>query len=181
MHFYKKFTSYILYKKLAKESENKRKSQKPAFQDLRTIGILINLDVDQDQRGINNWIKELKEMGKQVQVLCYASNGKIFSNGNIQLKPKDLDWLGRPKKNLISDAWINRKWDAIFKIYPGDCPALDYIIASCEAKIKTGFITQRHYLLDIIVDNGSKSLTDNLSQLMHLLYTVKSKSYEPVL
>ncbi|MCU0317796.1 MAG: hypothetical protein MUC61_00415 [Amoebophilaceae bacterium] len=142
------------------------------FQQAQNIGILYSADTSQKHEVIHYLATRLKNMGKQVTILCYT---KVPTQTPHCIFPTithhDLPLWGaiaHPKTR----AFVNASFDYLFHVDLSGHPMLDYLLAKSHAKCRVGrYDTARTNLFEIMVKfdkrADSNAIDDLVAQMLH--------------
>src|SRR5436190_15649071 len=88
-----------------------------SFSKASTIGILINNPHPECNSAIDNFVKELKNSGKKVEVIVFLDKevNRLYSFNFIELRYSGIDWLGRFKDSRINK-FIKTDFDYLYSI-----------------------------------------------------------------
>jgi len=149
--------------------------------DATTIGLIYQLDSEEEYNRVSEFTKKLQEQGKKVQVIGLYNINRIpvFYIPKLSydlLLPKNLDLFFRPR-----DPFVNRFMDEPFDILidlssPDNFP-LQYIACLSKASFKIGrMIDDRKLPYDLMIDTGPEIDSQELiDQIVHYTNVVEFK------
>ncbi|MBL7830067.1 MAG: hypothetical protein JNK41_03500 [Saprospiraceae bacterium] len=180
MQLLKKFKSAILYFKLKTEIQRQKRVSKPKnIEDCKSILILFDADDSFNLKQILKRAQSFRENGKKV-LLCGSTDKSVLNEMPFTpLTKKDVNWYGKPANNTSIAQLLDKEWDCILSLYVSQNPTLDYITAKSQASTKAGFYHQNTAFMDIMVDVCNQGFQKSLDDLLIILKTIKSRSYEP--
>ncbi len=180
MQFIKKFKSALLYRTIRLETKKQNRSTKPKnVDDCASILILFDSDHNDQINQILKLSQLFREQGKRILLLATSSSDESEQKAYSVLTRKDINWYGKPNEKSQVSQIINKDWDCMLSLYVTPNSTLDYIGAKCRAFTKAGFYNGKNDYLDILVDLGKKDFRYSLKELLNILKTIKSRSYEP--
>lgn len=150
---------------------------------LNSVGLLFDASSADRRKWASATIESWRRAGKQVTVLAYLA--KPADENHIPFPwycPKDLDWLGRPKPETVSQ-FLNHRVDLL--VYPEYHlpPHFEYLLSLSKADVKAGYhMESTHQLLNLQIDLSGRDLPHLLMQdIQQLLSTIRHQtlSHEP--
>jgi hypothetical protein len=139
------------------------------YKQAKVIGLLYTQESDQKKAVIVQFIEQLRNTGKQVQVLHYiplipAKNQELDTSFPT-FSDRDINYLGKCiSGQLVS--FIDTPFDYLYHIDLISNPILDYLLTKCKAKCRVGnFNINRAHLFEIMVKFEPKPDTYALHSL----------------
>jgi hypothetical protein len=147
------------------KSKKEIQRQPVTLQQAKNIGIVFPAnDINQNDI-IIEFIKKLKSMQKDVQILGYMPKREFFFVYPFPfISDKDTNWYGKPKGGT-SGFFINTPFDLMVDFCSDECLPLEYISGVSSSKFRVGFnkeINNANY--DLILIPKEKSDISNLIQ-----------------
>ncbi|MHA7878087.1 MAG: DUF6913 domain-containing protein [Bacteroidota bacterium] len=136
------------------------------FQQAQHVGILYSADSSKKHKTVNQFVNQLKAMGKNVSVLCYTTVPvQQAANTYATITHRDLQLWGtitHPK----AKAFINTPFDYLFQVDMVGHAAMDYLIAKSQAKCRVGYYdTARTNLFEMMVTFDEHRKSDTIDTL----------------
>lgn len=146
---------------------NKVKRMTPAFQNARTVGVLIK-DIGKHTTLLKKLISELEADGKKVHILSYEKNKKEIIQGIKYdvITKKDISLMGN-FKSLPIKKFIKTDFDYLFSLNTSSFLLFENILARCRAKCRVGvFNENKKEYFEMMIhpgkDNSLKSLAEQM-------------------
>ncbi len=149
------------------------------FNKVKTIGILFDGSKIENEVIVNDFVTQLNEKGKKVELLGFVpKNNQALNTTYTSFCLKDLDLFKRPKNQKVTD-FIEQPFDILINLTPLNHLQLDFIAALSNAKLRVGPYTDRTHCYDLMIDHNEKSnLNSYIKQIDFFLNRMKSSAYE---
>ena len=150
------------------------------FQQAQRIGILYSRGSTKKQEAVNRLATQLRQLGKQVTKLCYATTPTPVNNlADPTITPRDIQLFGRiiyPQ----AKSFVNTPFDYLYQVDLEGQPVLDYLLAKSQAKCRVGHYTAaRAALFEIMVSfeqqPGSSAIDALTAQMLHYTQLLAAK------
>ena len=182
MQILKNLKSAFLYHQLKNAFKNQLvRNQSKSFDKAKSVALVFNSTDLETEKTILLFAESLREKAKKVYLLAFDDKNLENSKPYSVLSSKELDWLGRPKKESVGFTWIQKEFDCIISLCTESKPALDYIIAKGKSALKIAITSKHPWLFDVMLENAGRDMKKNLQYLNKILQTIKSSSYEPAI
>ena len=136
------------------------------YADARRIGILVTLNDHEKQHTVDEFVEELSNDDKDIEILCYdrrRAGNKLF--GYVQFNDKDISLLGKIKNEYIID-FINTDFDYLMHLDMESTRVLDKILVLSRAKCRVGADLPEHRdFYELMVK--AESLFDLCEMMLH--------------
>lgn len=137
------------------------------FESAQSIGVLFDATEQANRDQVTPFIEGLKRKGKSVSPIGFFNNKQDASSFSFKgFNKNDLDWLGRPKKEIL-ETYLAKPFDILICIYQEECLPIEYIAALSNAHLRVGPHTDNTYCYDLIID------TTNNNSIQHFLKEVE--------
>lgn len=121
-----------------KTKGNVRRKLMP-INEAEKIGILFQADNSTDSEVVMKYAEELKEEGKDIQVLGFLSKRNHSKNYLFPyISPKDVTWFGKPKGGTAG-FFIKYPFDILINFASKEIVSFEYIFALSNAGCRIGF------------------------------------------
>ena len=154
------------------------KASARAWKSIKTIGLLFDATNQSHRKWASTAMETLRREGKNVSALAYAADHLPTENMPFQhFTKKDLDWLSRPRSEVVKEFLAHHKHLLIFP-EQNPHPALEYILALTSADIKAGHYEENtNTELDLLIDlSGQDDPILLVAEIQKLLSTIKQKT-----
>lgn len=138
------------------------------FQQAQSIGVVIQNEDLHNSKIINNFVGEIKNLGKKVDVLFVEKNaGSTKANFNYKsLNSKDITWNGDIKSESVQ-RFINKDFDYLFSLNLNSGIPTQNVLAKSKAKYRIGnHETENEELFDMMIDTRKKPKLEVLADQM---------------
>lgn len=157
-----KIRTYIAKRKLV------RKPKQVSFDEAKCIGVVIQNEDLNNSKIINNFVGEIKDLGKKVDVLFVEkSKGSVKVNFNYKsLNSKDISWNGKIVSEPV-DRFVNKEFDFLYSLNLNSDISTQNILARCKAKYRVGnHELDNESLFDLMIDTHKKPKLSVLADQM---------------
>ncbi len=136
-----------------------------SFADAQSVCILFDATNPKVRDQVLPFINQIKETKPRVTSVGYFDYKQDVSGFSFKaINKNDLDWLGRPKTNVI-DTYANNTFDFLICIYDESCLPLEYLAALSRAHFRVGPYTENTYCYDLMIDNQGKGIKHYLKEV----------------
>src|SRR2546423_364349 len=139
-----KLRNKLSRKKLLKDIAQVKVQRKfVSFHDSKRVGILIDATNEQLHVLINQYIKSIQNLHKQVNVLAFFNTKKdqqpnpIIQAGYQYFTRKDLSWMNLPE-HAAAKSFANEEFDILINVNPNKTLPLNYISGISKARCRVG-------------------------------------------
>jgi hypothetical protein len=148
------------------------------FGDAKSVGILFDATDSQTRDQIIAYVDQLKRSKPYTASIGYFDSKQDISVFSFKAFNKnDLDWLGRPKTDII-ETYANRPFDYLICIYEDTCLPIEYLAALSNAHFRVGPYTENTYCYDLIIDTKDKGIKHYLKEVDFYLNKI-IQTHEP--
>ena len=151
-----------------------RQKQKSSgqFTGLETIVILLDATDDKVITQAIAYVDKLKKIAGTIKILGYVDVKDLSKEMPFDsFCKKDLDWLWRPKSDLIEQLKQDQ-FDLLINLCQTDCFPLEYIAVAIKANYKIGALTDYPNNYNLMLD--SKNLDNYFDQVNFFLGKFKN-------
>ena len=138
------------------------------FSKARTIGVLYSYGSPEKHEILQRFIRNLKNLDKQIGVLCYTvAKDRVHQGSNLlySFDHEALTPLGRVHSDRIQK-FIDTPFDYLFHIDLDSNPILDFIVAKSNAKCRIGYFdTGRKNLFEVMVKVNRVDTIEDIKKL----------------
>ena len=128
-----KLIEKFAYRKLQKEAAAvKRRIVLPNPESLRKVCVLWQPSQEQAFKFLHDYFQRSQTIFRN---FCVYSHQTVVAAGTNMITPKDLDWMGLPKKG-IADDFIKTEYDLLMNIALEQNLVLHYLTALSRASFK---------------------------------------------
>lgn len=145
------------------------------FDSAQSVGVLFDATEQAKRDQIIPFIESLKRKGKEVVPIGFINSKQDVSSFAFKgFNQNDIDWFGRPKKDIL-EKYSNRVFDFLICIYPNECLPIEYIAALSKAHMRVGPYTNNTYCYDLIIDTTkNNSIKHFLKEVDFYLHKINS-------
>ncbi len=157
-----------------KASKIKREAKFINLSEAKDIAIIANIDGIEKYKAVSEFIKWLRDKGKDVFVVAFVKNDefKEFFKGEKSIlffSKKNITWYGKPR-NIKYSEFISKEFDILIDLSLNQIITFHYLVAMSKAKLKVGKYGERFDYYDFVIDIGDKNdLSFFISQIKHYL------------
>ncbi|MFN6944379.1 MAG: DUF6913 domain-containing protein [Cytophagaceae bacterium] len=152
---------------LRKKQDIKRYSV--AFEDAKTIGILVDNPKGDYVEPINKFVEELRSYGKNVTVVCRIEKSYLrnYSFNYYEFSKKDVDWKGKISNERVNN-FTKKEFDYLYCINNSPFLPFENILLRSKAKFRFGIAqTVNADCLELIIQpNGYDNFRDILERMI---------------
>jgi hypothetical protein len=174
MSIFKKIKQKIADVYIKLELKDKPRVRKPTrfnFNEIKTVGILVDATNAEDFELVKRYVVYLREHRKKVKVIGFFTTKEIPQMAYSKLEydffsTKELNWFGKPASAIIQN-FENEEFDLLIDLNIHDHFPLKYISAFSKANFKVGKYNEEEldrYEMMIDADN-TKTLKYFLRQV----------------
>lgn len=170
---------------LKKEIEGKSRAViAKNFNDIQKIGIVFNVEDEDDFKRVKRHINSFREEGiKKVIALGYY-DGKISPHYLLPtlelnfLNKKDLNWYFMPDTHEVK-TFIESDFDVLIDLLDGECFPMKFVVAKAKSRMKIGRFSERNKdLYDLMIDaDQTKDMNYFMEQVNHYLRVLNRNDY----
>ena len=153
--------------------------QPVSFSEAQRIGVFFEATDLMVRSQALTFIQQMEQSKKRVTSLGYF-DGQQQKTDHFSFKTftkSELDWLGRPRRDIIS-TYTEPVFDFLICIYQDQCHPLDYLAALSSAHCRIGSQAEQAEYYDLIIDTSSKEIRTYLKEVAFYLNKINQK-YEP--
>lgn len=137
------------------------------FTGLQSVAILLDATDKKTREQALAFSKKIQKEAGMIKLLGFVNAKELKETIPFDcFCKKDLDWLWRPKGELI-EQFKKQKFDLLINCCQNDCFPLEYLAVSAEANYKIGALTDYPNNYDLMLD--SKSFDKYLEQVNFFL------------
>jgi hypothetical protein len=157
MHFLEKFRQNLGSKNLEKKAlESKRTMKLCMIKDAKHVGIIFDATYTVNFEIIKDFVKELTNQKKEVDVIGYVHSKKLidhylYRKGFEFFTQNDLNYTFEPKTSRI-EAFIQKPFDLLINLSLDDYFPIRYIVKLSQASFKVGCLLEGVDNLDLMID-----------------------------
>ncbi len=175
---FNKFRENIGYYFLEKKAE--KVQRKPEFINLnqaKSIAVVANLDNMEKYKVIAEWVKELRQQGKNIFVAGLVENDefkKFFEVGTsiLLFSKKNITFFGKPK-NIKHEEFIAQKFDILIDMSMSQNITIQNLVALSKANFKVGkYYDERSYADFMVNIKETDKFPYFVEQIKHYLTTI---------
>lgn len=148
------------------------------FDNAKTVGIVIDLSLPENEEVIMKTAENLRNIGKTVVLLAFINDKKAVQKEGIKIiTPRDINWFGVPHENIIS-SFCNEKFDLLLCPFTQQNRPLNYVAEMSKARCRVGIYSlneKNNYEL-MIQQNGESSLAKTTEQMLRLLQQINTEN-----
>lgn len=137
------------------------------FAQAKRIGIIVD-NIDKNTKVINQFVENLVQQGKTVEVLGYT-NPKQVPKLNIKynaFSKKDFSWVGACKQDVLKK-FVKTDFDYLFSLNTSPFLPFDNILAQSKAKCRVGvFNDKRTEYFELMVQPTKKEDLNSVTEQM---------------
>ncbi len=154
-----------------KDNPRDRKPSRFNFNEIKSVGILVDASNSEDFELVKRYVVYLKEHRKKVKVIGYFSAKKIPDLTYSKLEydffsKKELNWFGKPKSAHIQN-FMDEEFDLLIDLNIHDHFPLKYISSLSKGQFKVGKYNEKDLeTYDMMIDS------DNTKTLKYFLRQV---------
>ena len=165
---------YFLQKALSKLDSQRHPVP---FEATQSVGVLFNATEQRQREQVTPFIDRLKKLGKKVTPISFFDSKQDVSSFSFKgFNKKDIDWFGRPKKEVL-EKYADKQFDILICIYQGECLPIEYIAALSKAHFRVGPFTENTYCYDLIIDTTkNNSVPHYLKEVEFYLHKINKKN-----
>ncbi len=169
----------VIYKNLLQkrterlQSENQSSRNTVSYVDAQTIGVLFTQSTRENYQAIRDLVKQFKNDGKQVEVLCYLEKGgENYDFLYDYITSNDVGLWGKMQSSSALK-FARHTFDYLFYLDLKENMYLENVLAMSKASCRIGFYKRNNDdLLDLMLNvNGRLSIEAAMDQI--LFYTRK--------
>ena len=116
-----------------------RVSRYHSWDDIRTILVLFESDLQEKNQEARNLIKKLQAEGKKVVACCYVDKKKAETatlDTYVVLDRSQVNWLKRPKEEFMQP--LKAQFDVVMDMTETDCLPLKYVLLQAKSDFRCG-------------------------------------------
>ncbi len=150
-----------------------------AFNAAKSVGVLFDA-TDQFQRdAVLPFLEKLRKQGKEVLPIGFFDHKLDVSSYAFKgFNKNDLDWLGRPKKEIL-ESYTKEPFDTLICIYQKACLPIEYVASLSKAHFRVGPYTENPHCYDLIIDTTkNNSVQHFLKEVDFYLNKINNKEHE---
>ena len=139
-----------------------------SFSEAKNIGVVIQNEELNNSKIINNFVNEIKNLGKKVDVLFVEkSKGSHKTNFTYKsLTNKDISWNGIIKSDPVQ-RFINKEYDFLYSLNLNSAALTQNIFANSKAKCRVGnHESKNEVLFELMIDTHKKPKLQVLAEQM---------------
>ena len=159
--------------------KQKREKHYPDFRVVKSVLILFESDLNEQNNEIIHIVKELKDEGKQVVAWGFVNkkeNGTLDSPDFRILSKKDLKTLGIPSAKTLFE-YRNIECELLIDLSSTNCTPVNYLLAISKAPFKVSRKKSFKGISDLMVDTNSSDDIDYLyRQILFYLNSIQAKN-----
>ena len=133
-----------------------------------TIGVLYSYEGPAKHEVVQRFIRDLKNLDKQVSVLCYTTGkDRVHASSNLRYAfgHNAITILGKVKGDRIKK-FIETSFDYLFHLDLTTNPVLDCMVAQHHAKCRVGhFDPMRKHLFEVMVKVSRTTPIEDIKRL----------------
>jgi hypothetical protein len=134
---------------------NKTARLNVGYKQAKVIGLLYTQEDDQKKAVMLNFIEQLRNTGKNIEVLQYipqiSAKNQALDTNFPSFSNRDVNYLGKCLNGQLA-SFIDTPFDYLYHIDLASNPILDYLLVKCKAKCRVGnFDINRAHLFEIMV------------------------------
>lgn len=137
------------------------------FEKANRIGILFDATNLDNQVFVENYVQNMRKIGKQVSLLAFVDDNQEHNNFPFKYyNHKHLSWYEHPNSSDVNQ-FIETKFDILISLHIHDVQSLEYISALSHAKMRVGkYDESKIDAYDLMIDNS------NNNDLQHFIQQV---------
>jgi hypothetical protein len=146
------------------------------YKDALTIGVLINNPDSNFNYAINDFIQELINEDKKVEVICFIDKelNRLYDFKYISLSRNDINWKGDFKGEKVNK-FIKTEFDYLYSINILPFLPFENIILKSRSKFRIGYyFNNQRKIFDFMISLRDGEKLDSLVKNM-MIYTKKIK------
>ena len=139
-----------------------------SFKDAQSIGVVIQNEDLNNSKIINNFVGEIKNLGKKVDVLFVEkSKGSVKANFDFKsLNNKDITWNGLIKSERVQ-RFMEKDFDFLYSLNLNSNIPTQNIFANSKAKYRVGnHEVDNEGLFELMIDTQKKPKLEILADQM---------------
>lgn len=150
-----------------------RKLEFQSVELAKSIGVVYVVEDEADYIRVDNWIKKLFAMGKEIRVIGYHHSDNVPHYCIPKLKheyysKKDVNWYGKPIRPSVND-FINEPFDLLIDLTMVDNYTIKHVVSSSIASMKIGKKTIGYEVLyDLMITLNE---THDMDDLIYFIET----------
>lgn len=151
------------------------KRQLTNWEDSRNVGIVYDCTNNTNDHTIFRFAEMLRGQGRTVEILGYSSDKKLEAKTDITLfTAKQVNWCNVPQSEALH-SFTNKKFDLLLAAFIPPHPALEYVVATSQAKYRVGaFAEGKTDAYELMINMGGKTDLDYLlKQAQHFLGLIR--------
>lgn len=124
-----------------------------SWDNIRTILVLFESELQEKNQGARNFIKLLQNEGKKVVACCFVDKKRAESatlDSYIVLDNGQVNWLKRPKEEFIQPLKV--QFDVVMDMTESDCLPLKYILLQSKSDFRCGNNKTDKMLYDFVIE-----------------------------
>lgn len=138
----------------------KRKTVSCNLHEAKKIGILFNATHLVSFEIVKDFVKHISTSANEIIVLGYVDSKQmidhyLYRKGFEFFTKNDLNWYEKPEGEAVSN-FISEKFDLLIDLNLEDSFPMKYILSLSHSQFKTGRFTDKHNLLDLMIDIESE-------------------------
>lgn len=137
------------------------------FAQAKRIGVIVD-NLDKNKNAINQFVADLEQQGKSVEVLGYTKP-KQAPKLNIKysaFSKKDFNWVGACKQDVLKN-FVKTDFDYLFSLNTSSFLPFDNILAQSKAKCRVGvFNDKRTDYFELMVQPTKKGDLNSVAEQM---------------
>lgn len=151
------------------------KRKQVSFKKANTIGVLFDATNPTLRDEISPFIQSLKKANKQVTSIAYFDSKQDISGFAFKaFNQNDLDWMGRPKQEIIKQ-YADQVFDILICIYKYPQPIIEYIATLSKSHFRVGPFIENTEAFDLMVDVlPEQSTQDFLNEVNFYLHKINA-------
>ncbi|OAQ41648.1 hypothetical protein A5893_00620 [Pedobacter psychrophilus] len=152
-----------------------RKNKSVSLDDAKNIGILVNIQNQNQLTEAEDIVKSLSGNNKKVKLLGFISDKSLKLKSNIidLISLEDVEWNLIPKKDKIKN-FVNNEFDILLNLCTEICFPLVYITALSKSLFKVGAYDKKNSpFFDFMLATQQHSITGFTTELKYYLDKIK--------
>ena len=130
-----------------------RTSHYRSWDNIRTILVLFESDLQEKNQEARDFIKQLQTEGKKVVACCYVDKKKASSatfDNYVVIDRSQINWLQSPKEEFTQP--LQTKFDAVIDLTENDHLPLKYLLAQSKSDLRCGKSRVDNELYDFVIE-----------------------------
>lgn len=130
-----------------------RTSHYRSWDNIRTILVLFESDLQEKNQEARDFIKKLQTEGKKVVACCYVDKKKASSatfDNYVVIDRSQINWLQCPKEEFTQP--LQAQFDVVIDLTSGDYLPLKYILLHSKSDFRCGKGRVNNELYDFVIE-----------------------------